>query len=243
MASKTPELSKTAWDEEGNPAISLNWNYRLMTECLPAVFQVNYDGSQGTGSFYEAYDLNNCRHILFMTCNHVAHTSSIQDIVKYMTFTPLINNDQNDNSFRFLKEHLLSCWTTYSERLDATVVEISDSGEKYLQEKQIKSFLKISDAKPKEKVAILQCPMGKGKFANGIIDDVEDAIVKYQIPTAPGSSGAPVINKKCEAIAIHRRADTKKADPNKPLIKQTDIPRGATAIRPVIDAFFIERIT
>ena len=244
MASNTPELVTTAWHDEG--AISLEWTHKLITESLPAVFQVNYDfpppiGIQGTGSFYEVNDQNNCRHILFITCNHVAHTSSIQDIIEHLTLTPLINKDNNDNSFKFQKEHLLSCWTTISNRLDATVVEISDSGEKYLIEKNIKTFLKISDAKPKEKVAILQCPMGKGKFANGIIDAVEDSIVRYQIPTAPGSSGAPLLNKKCEAIAIHRRADTSKADKNKPLIKQPDIPRGATAIRSVIDAFFIER--
>ena len=233
----------STWSNENGPAIDVRWTRRLMTESIHAVFKVVYIKSQGTGAFYTAIDKHNVKTSLFITCGHVAPTNNIQEVLDYMTlFYPNLGDVKDDNELHFKKEHLLSCWTKESHSLDATVIELSAEGEKYFRELNI-TFLEISDAKQNDLVAILQMPDGKSKFAYGNIDEVEESKVFYKIATAPGSSGAPILNEKCMAVAIHRAGDVTNADKTKSVVDQWDLPRMASSLRDVVNAFIIECAT
>ena len=83
-------------------------------------------------------------------------------------------------------------------------------------------------------------PEEKGKFAYGKIDEVAESKVFYKIATAPGSSGAPVLDEKCMVVAIHRAGENKYADKTKSPADQSDLQRKASSIRDVVNAFFIE---
>ena len=170
----------------------------------------------------------------------MAPTNNIQDVVDSMTlFYPVLDDVKDDSELKFKKEHLLCCWTRKCHCLDATVIELSSEGEKYFGELNI-TFLEISDAKQNDLVAILQMPEGESKFAYGIIDKVEQSRVFYKIATAQGSSGAPVLDRDCMAVAIHRAGDITNADKTKPLADQSDLLRMASSLRDVVNAFFIE---
>ena len=235
--------SRTTWREENVPAIDIRWNRRLMNESIHAVFKVEYRHCQGTGAFYRAVDKDNCKKSLFITCSHVAPTNNIQDVVDCMTlFYPELGDAKDDSELKFKKEYLLCCWTRKCHCLDATIIELSAEGEKYFGELKI-TFLEISDAKQNGVVAILQMPEGESKFASGIIDKVEESKVFYKIATAPGSSGAPVLDRNCKAVAIHRAGDVTNADKAKSLADQSDLPRMASLLRDVVNAFFIEYST
>ena len=229
-----------AWSEETSPAIEIRWNRRLMNESIHAVFKVMYRYSQGTGAFYTAVDKHNFKKSLFITCSHVAPTNNIQDVVDCMTlFYPVLGDAKDNSELKFKKEHLLCCWTRECHCIDATVIELSAEGEKYFGELKI-TFLEISDAKQNDFVAILQMPEGESKFASGIIDKVEESKVFYKIATAQGSSGAPLLDRNCMAVAIHRAGDVTNADKAKSLADQSDLPRIASSLRDVVNAFFID---
>ena len=170
----------------------------------------------------------------------MAPTNNIQDVVDCMTLIyPELGDAKDDSELKFKKEHLLCCWTRKCHYLDATVIELSAEGEKYFGELNI-TFLEISDVKQNDLVAILQMPEGENKFASGIIDKVEASKVFYKIATAQGSSGAPVLDRNCMAVAIHRAGDVTNADKAKSLADQSDLPRMASSLRDVVNAFFIE---
>ena len=227
------------WSEENN-AISIRWTRRLMNESIHGVFKVEYSDMQGTGAFYTAVDKHNVKTSLFITCSHVAPTNNIQDVVDRMTLIyPELGDAKDDSKLKFRKEHLLCCWTRKCYCLDATVIELSTEGENYFRELKI-TFLEISDAKQNDLVAILQIPEGESKCAYGTVDKVEESKVFYKIATAPGSSGAPVLNRNCMAVAIHRAGDVTNADKTKSLADQSDLPRMASSLRDVVNAFFIE---
>ena len=235
------DIDSRTWSKENGPAIDIRWNRRLITESIHGVFKVVYRNCQGTGAFYKAVDKHNFKKSLFITCSHVAQTNNIQDVVDYMTlFYPVLGDAKKDDSeLKFKKEHLLCCWTRKCHCLDATVIELSAEGEKYFNELNI-TFLEISDAKQNDLVAILQMPEGKSKFAYGTIDKVEASKVFYKIATAQGSSGAPVLDENCMAVAIHRAGDVRNADKDKSLADQSDLQRMASSLRDVVNAFFIE---
>ena len=211
-----------------------------MTESINAVFKIMYKGTQGTGAFYEDVDIHNLKHFLFITCNHVVPSNSIKDILDFMQiFYPHIGAS-NDNALLVLKqEHLLRCWTRYCYCIDATVIELSSEGEKYLRSLKI-AFLKTSNGELNKPVAILQIPEGQPMFAYGNISAVQESLLFYQIATAPGSSGAPLLDQNCEAVAIHRAADTANADGVNSLTEQPDLPRKASGLRDIIKTFFNE---
>ena len=246
MANGRPNTGRdgrTTWSEENGPAIDVCWNLRLITESIHGVFKVVYRDCQGTGAFYTAVDKHNYKKSLFITCSHVVPTYNIQDVVDCMTlFYPVLGNPKDDSKVKFKKEHLLCCWTRKCHCLDATVIELSAEGEKYFGKLNI-TFLEISDAKQNDLVAILQMQGGKSKFASGIIDEVKESKVFYKIATAQGSSGAPVLDKNCMAVALHRAGDVTNADKTKSLADQSDLQRMASSLRDVVNAFFIECTT
>ena len=171
----------------------------------------------------------------------MAPTNSIQDAIDFMNlFYPKLGNTKDDTLLKFKKEHLLCCWTRKCHCIDATVIELNDEGKKYFRDELKITFLKIADANVNDLVAILQMPEGKSKFAYGNIKAVNESQVSYQIATAPGSSGAPVLNQNCMAVAVHRAANSKFAVDNKPLTDQPDVPRKASLLRDVVNAFFNE---
>ena len=232
-------------NEENCPAIGIRWNRRLMNESIHAVFKVmfskyctstfSFSHSQGTGAFYTY-----CKKSLFITCSHVVPTNSIQDVVKHVTLIyPEIGDAKDDSELKFEKEHLLCCWTRKCNCLDATVIELSAEGKKYFRELNIK-FLEISEAKQNDLVVIMQMTEGEGKLGSGIIDKVENSKVFYKIATAPGNSGAPVLDQNCMAIAIHCSGDSTNADNFKPIADQSDLQRVASSLPDILNAFFIE---
>ena len=204
---------------------------RLTTQSIRRVFKVTYNDIQGTGAFYEVFDTSNSKRWLFITCNHVAPTNSLQDILKFMKIV-----FPKDNSLlEFKIEHLLCCWTWKCCCIDATVIELSTAGEKYLRDLNV-SFLKVSDAKVKDRVSILEISDGQPTW--GYIKEVKESKVYYHMETAAVSVGAPVIDQNCRAFAINRTVYATN-DGNLPT-EYPDRPRMAIALREIIKAYFNE---
>ena len=207
---------------------------RLTTQSIRRVFKVTYKDNQGTGAFYEVLDTSNCKRSLFITCNYVAPTNSLQDIMEFMKIV-----FPEDNSLLELKiEHLLCCWTWKCYCIDATVIELSTAGEKYLRDLNV-TFLQVSDANVKDLVSILE--ISDGQSTKGYIKEVKESKVYYHKETAAGSVGAPLIDQNCRAFAIHRTVDPTNDD--KLSTEYPDRPLMAIALREIIKAFFNESET
>ena len=83
-------------------------------------------------------------------------------------------------------------------------------------------------------------PEGKSKFAYGNINKVKKSKIIYHIATAPGSSGAPLLDQNCRALAIHRAGDSTNADLSKSLADQADLRRMASLLSNVVNGYFFE---
>ena len=102
-------------------------------------------------------------------------------------------------------------------------------------------FLRVADAKPGDKVVMVQYPKGRLSLAFNVIESLEDHELRYHIGGDKGSSGSPILNWDCRALGLHRRSELEmdSAAPSK-----TD-PLGPTRvgsnIRAICDAFFDDR--
>ena len=243
MANKQDKsvIAKAAWNEENGEAIDMSWTRRLMNESVHGVFKVVYKLFQGTGAFYTTVDKQNFERWLFITCSHVVPTCNIQDVLEFMKlFYPIIGEPTDNSLLKFKREHLLCCWTRKCDCVDATVIELSSDGAKLFLNLKI-TFLQIAaDINVNDLVAILQMPEGRSKFAYGSINKVKKSKIIYHIATAPGSSGAPLLDQKCRAVAIHRAGDTTDADMNKSLADQANLRRMASVLSEIVNKFFIE---
>ena len=154
--------------------------------------------NQGTGAFYKVVDLNDIDRFIFMTCNHVLPTNSINEISQaILEFEDI----QQLRSFSFNKTDVKYNWTT--KIYDATIIEISIGVANLYKHYGVK-FLKVGQHTAGNEVAILQYPKGRFGIAHGIINHINGNDVFYQIGTAPGSSGSPLLNWNCKALAMHK---------------------------------------
>ena len=230
------------FNDEGTAALDFKWGQRLFIETSLSIFKVQYKLIQGTGGFYEYEDTSTNRKLyLFITCNHVAHTNSIQDIIDFMEITNIQHVEDNKPPLTFKKEHLLFCWSRICYCLDATIIELSTEGERHFRALNV-TFIKISDPLKDEPIAMLQVPDGKPKFALACITKIENSMVYYQMGTGGGASGAPLLNQSCMAVAIHRKASTIGAVADVPTTDQPDLTRVATALPDIIKAFINDRV-
>ena len=137
-------------------------------------------------------------------------------------------------------QQLRFCWTSSQAHLDATVIELSDEAAAELIKLGAK-FLRVADAKPGDKVVMVQYPKGRLSLAFNVIESLEDYELRYHIGGDVGSSGSPVLNWECRALGLHRRremeVDTTAAAKNDPL----GATRFASNIRAIADAFFDDR--
>lgn len=155
---------------------------------------------KGTGYFLEVFDKNGQTRFLFMTCNHVLPTNSLNEIFKmnleFEDIPPMTKyNFEND------RMHVKYIWT--SKLYDATIIEISSELVKMFKESYGMRFLEKGQITNKDEVAILQYPKCKFGIAYGEIDHMNDYDVFYKSTTAPGSSGSPLLNWDGKALAMH----------------------------------------
>lgn len=216
-----------------------NWLKRLMDQSIHGVCKVVYEDRQGTGAFYEVIDKEHCKRSLFITCYHVAKIDSCKQIFNDLKIYPNIGDETDNFPLKFKKKHVLLCWKE-PDFFDATVVELNEKGKKYFLDKNV-SFLSVCAAKANSRVAILQCPGGQSMFAYGNLTDIINSEVFYKIATAPGSSGAPVVDINCEAVAIHNSGDQANAKTDILLIEQPDLLRKATSLQSIITAYLYEK--
>ena len=95
-------------------------------------------------------------------------------------------------------------------------------------------FLQVGEATPNVDVVILQFPAGNFSIADGDIEAINGDKVFYQIGTEGGSSGSPLLNLDCVALAMHNAGQVLRA------VSQQAI-RRATALSAVIKAYLEER--
>lgn len=188
-------------------------------------------GSQGTGAFYEATDHRDWIRFLFITCNHVLPASSFDEISK-----AILEFEEIEQMKRITLDikHIKYTWTSAS--FDATIVEISEELANLYKSFGAK-FLKIGKIAAKTEFAMLQYPNGRFSIAHGEIDTISasgrDAF--YQIGTAPGSSGSPLLDWNCVALAMHRAGNAGSTG------EKPDIWRKAIASSAIIEVYFNEK--
>ena len=197
---------------------------------------------QGTGALYRVVDRQSRDRFLIMTCNHVLPTNAIYEIKQTQFFFPEI--PQMGNVLEMAQVKFVWC----AKLLDATVIEISPELAVRFQSYGA-NFLQVGEATPDVDVVILQFPAGTFSIAYGDIEAINGDKVFYQIGTEGGSSGSPLLNLDCVAVAMHnagsagaastqpagiRRATALSAVVKAYLKEQPEVdPEGAIATRPV----------
>ena len=179
----------------------------------------------GTGAFYEVVDGNGIDRFIFMTCNHVLPTNSLNEISQaILEFEDI----QQLRSFSFNND-VKYIWTT--KIYDATIIEISPHVATLYKHYGVK-FLKVGQLTVANEVAILQYPKGRFGIAPGVIDHINGNDVYYQIGTAPGSSGSPLLNWDCTALAMHKAGERVDGSQDRP-----DVWRKASALTAIVEAY------
>ena len=182
--------------------------------------------NQGTGAFYEVVDGNGIDRFIFMTCNHVLPTNSLNEISQAIFE---FEDIQQLRSFSFNKTDVKYIWTT--KIYDATIIEISPHVAIVYKNYGVK-FLQVGKLTAGNEVAILQYPKGKFGIAHGDIDHIIGNDVFYQIGTAPGSSGSPLLNWDCKALAMHKAGERVNGAEDR-----QDLWRKASALTAIVEAY------
>ena len=183
---------------------------------------------KGGGAFYEFSDGTSLKHSFFITCYHILATSSITEIIKNVEFKSEFIPQLN--SFHFIKEHLLGCWT--NRTFDVTIIKLTTYGEKYVRDGGIE-FIKIGKANINSNIiTVLQSIEGAFTFANGKVLEIDFNKIKYCISTEVGINGSPIINWDCAAISIFCNEKTN----NLPQFQQFTF-----TLRDIINIYFDER--
>ena len=213
---------KKAWNragfiDEGSNAIpvkSFDKINRVLAAARNAVCKVKAPNKAlGTGALYEVVDRNRKSRFLIMTCNHVLQITSPNEITQTIfEFEDIQLMKHLDLS----QKHVKNIWTSSS--LDATVIEISFEKATILKSYGA-IFLKVGHVSPKVEVAVLQYPGGVFSIAYGDVDEIIENDVYYQIGTAAGSSGSPLLDWDCVALAMHKQGYTGSACDN-PKVKR-----------------------
>ena len=114
--------------------------------------------------------------------------------------------------------------------MDATVIEISAELAARFKSYGAR-FLQVGKATPNVDVVILQFPAGHFSIADGDIEAVTGDKVFYQIGTEGGSSGSPLFNLDCVALAMHNAGSCAATSSQPAAIRK------ATALSAVIKAY------
>ena len=99
----------------------------------------------------------------------------------------------------------ISCVTT-SEKLDATVIELTNKCVSALKQKEAQ-FLKITSAQHNNQVAMVHCPNGEFSFDKGNIHDIKGKSLHCYITGYFYSRGSPILLWDLHAIGLHRGRD------------------------------------
>ena len=203
---------------------------KVLAVARKAVCKVNAPHKAlGTGALYEVVDCSRISHFLIMTCNHVLPTTSLNEI------TQTIFEFEDIEQMKHLslsQDNVKNIWT--SILLDASIIEISSQLSTMFRSYGA-IFLKVGNVVPKVEVAVLQYPEGKFSIATGDIDGISGNDVYYQIGTAAGSSGSPLLDWNCVALAMHKQGDIGSACDNPKVLRK------ASVIRAVVEAYLHER--
>lgn len=101
-------------------------------------------------------------------------------------------------------ENEIKCCTT-SEKLDATIIELTEECVKRLLNGGAK-FIRLASARDGNKIAMAQYPEGVLSFDKGVIHEIRDNELYYYLGGAPGSSGSPILLWDFHAIGIHKES-------------------------------------
>ena len=212
----------TAWassEEESRIMRKLRAVFIIARKSVCKVKPAHRD-QQGTGAFYKVIDRDDTERFLFMTCNHVLPTNSLNEISQAILE---IEDIQQLKNFSFNKRDVKYIWT--SEVFDATIVEISSEVARSLKSAEV-IFLKVGQIISNTEVAILHYQKGGFGIAHGDIDHKNGNDVFYQIGNAPGSSGSPLLNWGCMALAMHKAGK-----------QETELWRKASALTAIVNAY------
>ena len=144
----------------------------------------------------------------------------------------LFEEIQQMASITLNRKHVEFVWT--DKFLDATVIEISqDLAALYSSYGAV--FLQMGEVKQDADVVILQYPSGTFSIADGKIEAVNGSKIFYKIGTERGSSGSPLLDLECSALAIHHSGieGINSSDPN--------AIRTATALSAVVREYLNDR--
>ena len=185
----------------------------------------------GSGAFYKVFDNREEERFLVMTCHHVLPTTSTSRIsqVQFKFY-----DIPSMKCITFDKTQVKFVWT--EDILDATVIELyPEIAARY--KSYGAEFLRIGEVNPNVDVVILQYPLGKFSIADGDIEAVNrnGTRVLYRIGTEPGSSGSPLLDLDCVALAMHNTGQKgiSSTDPN--------AIREATALSAIVRAYLEDR--
>ena len=224
---------------DDDDALTDPWPRCCMTKYFRSVVKVTYKDIEGTGAFYEEFDTRNRKRLLFITSNHVVPTNSFHEIFELMKIVFPINGKEN-SFLAFKKDHFLCCWTWKCYCIDATVIELSASGEKYLRDINV-IFFQVSDPKVKNLDFILEISDDQSTFVRGNILKIKESKLLYHIAKAAGSIrvGAPLMDQDCRAVAIYHRDHIEDPTNNGKLAtEQLNRSRMALLLREIIKASF-----
>ena len=194
-----------------------------------AVCKIQLANGVGSGAFYNVLDNYGRDRFLVMTCNHVLPTTSINYISKVQF---MFYDIPQMNSITLDKTQVKFVWTQIL--LDATVIEISPSIAT-LYKSYGAQFLQIGEVKSNVDVVILQYPNGKFSIADGDIESINGTQVFYKIGTEPGSSGSPLLDLNCVALAMHN------SGLNVSTCTDPSAIRKATALKAVVSAYLKDK--
>lgn len=207
---------------------NLNQVFKIAKKSVCKVKPTHSD--QGTGAFMNVLDDKNKLRFLFMTCNHVLPTNSLNEVSQtILEFEDV--HEMKKFSFSDYKNHVKHIWT--SKLYDATVVEINEELARLLTGYGVR-FLKAGQIARTVEVVIPQYPNGKYSISHGIIECISGYEVFYRIATEPGSSGAPVLDWQGNALAMHKSAAEGRIE---------KVWRNATALNAIINAYLKEQTT
>lgn len=189
-------------------------------------------GDKGIGAFYEVVDRIRKVRFLFITCNNVLPTNSLDEIAQAI----LEFEDNEKMKLKTLdKKQIKYAWT--SKSLGATIVEISAEYANLIKT-YATVILKVGQIAPKAEFAMLHYST-KDKFAilHGEIETVNGHEVSHQITTSPGSCGSPLLDWNCVALAMHGAGKIcATSDGHK-----TKLPK-AVSLSAIIEAYFNDHL-
>lgn len=161
-------------------------------------------GKQGTASLCQLAD----DVFSAITNNHVLPITNAELISRIVfSFAGL-------GPVRFSEKDIKCCTT--SEKLDATVIELTSECVINLQKRGTK-FIRLASARERDQIALAQYPEGALSFDKGIVHEINENELYYYLGDAKDSSGSPILLWDFKAIGIHKECAIHKENALGPL--------------------------